>query len=362
MTTRLTELFDVTEHRILAAFLQVLRKRIDLCARAAADQIQTIAAERSLRDHRFTDGPTLYESIDVPKIIRLKTALRRANRSLQLIDGMQALPFLRNVKPELVPAGGGTFQRSMEYRELLRVIRSFLLSHALGYEGEDFSGVVKLTSRLFEQWCFLKIVDEFRASGLDLQDWGDVLRSHIQSMFVLDFNRGLQFEGQLTANLWVRIRYEPWILPEEFARRANETLFRASAGSEAWCPDIVVECLEREGETWEPAYVIVLDCKYTARIREKHWRDTYKYLHIRGTRSKRQVVHQLWLVAPGGDHQIISSDPAVPFGETGPSCDKAETAMFSMEASPKSHKTPRTDSAFAKFASGTINFFRRELI
>ena len=365
--TRLVESFDVVEHRTLKAFLNILKRRAGFCASAAGDHIRAISAERPLRNIRFDEGPTLYESVDIPKIRRLTDAICKANRAARLIEAMGMLPFLADVRPELAHEREGAFQRNAEYREVLRIIRGFLHANALWSEGEDFSAVTKLTSRLFEQWCFLRIVEAFRASGLDLREWSEAFRPNLHSRFILDFDRGLHFEGRLSTGLRLRLRYEPWILGEQSAERVGETLYRASSENVAWCPDIVVECLKQQDNLWQPVYAIVLDCKYAMRIRDQHWSDTHKYLQIRSTRSKRQVVRQLWLISPDAGDAITCTDPAVAFGRSGPSCARTETVCFSMKVKPRPSEVAGTESptkvsVFAEFASGTVNYLRRELI
>lgn len=362
-TRRRVETFDVPEHRVARAFLEILIRRADYCAEVARRHVRAIASDQHLRDVRLGDGPTIYESVDLPRIKRLEEAVRRAERSASLATAMTALPFLSDVPPELVAVRGGTFQRSPEYRALFLHIRRFLLGNALWYEGDEMSAVTKLTSRLFEQWCYLQTVEAFRACGLDLREWGDALRQNVQSRLLLDFDRGLTFEGILTPDLRLRFRYEPWILGADSASRAGETLCRGSSGDVAWCPDIVIECLRQHEGHWRPVYGIVLDSKYTETIRDQHWHETSKYLEIRSTHTRRQVVRQLWLIAPGEQAFIGSEDPAVSFDETGPSCASDEAVRFRMAAAPPAGaapgQAPSEPDAFTRFARGTMAFLKR---
>lgn len=362
---RMRESFDIPEHRLLNGFLGNLTQRLSLCARAAAEHMLAVEQERPLRDIRFNEGPSLYESMDVPKLSRLRDAQRKAERLRELVRGMVELPFLQEVPAQLAPVRGGMFQRSHEYRELFHVIRNFLAKGALEYEGDDFAGVTKLTSRLFEQWCFLRIINAFRAAGVELREWTETLRDYLPSRFLLDFDRGLQFEGLLGGKIRLRFRYEPWILGEEAAARAGETLCRVSTQNVAWSPDVMIECLLPTGDTWEAVYAIVLDSKYVSRIHASQWNATRKYFQIRSTRSKRQVVRQLWLLWPGGSPEIVSEDPAVTFSSGGPSCVKDESVMFTLAAPPlmivnQAGNTP-VDDVFRLFAEGTLSFLRREL-
>jgi hypothetical protein len=362
---RRMESFDIPEHRVIRAFLGILLRRSVFCGRAARGHVGAIMLERNLRDVRLRDGPTLYESVDLPRIRRLEEGIRKATRSASLVTRLIGLPFLNGVRPELSAIRGGIFQRSQDYQAALRIIRPFLVANAVWYEGDDTSAVTKLTSRLFEQWAYLRVVEAFRRCGLDLREWTDVLRQNLRSRFILDFDRGLSFEGKLGPDLRLRIRYEPWILSQSSAIRAGESLCRGSSEQVAWSPDIVVECLRMVEGRWQTVYGIVLDCKYTTRVRDHHWTGTMKYLQIRSTETLGQVVRQLWLVSPGARAGLKCEDPAVAFLPTGPSCARDEAVRFRLTAVPestavKANSVAGRDDPFAEFARGTVGFLLRE--
>jgi hypothetical protein len=386
---RKTESFDIAEHRVTRAFLDILMRRAEYCEEAARRHLDAIEADRRLRDVHFGDKQSLYETIDLPQIKRLRKAIDRARQAKATAATLADFPFLRDARPELSALRDGVFQRSPEYEALLAAIRQYLASNAVWFQAPMIEKgaapgplATKLTSRLFEQWCYLKVVEAFRESGLELREWSDALRQNLQARFVLDFNRGLTFEGALTPHpfkgaLRLRLRYEPWILGQSAAVQADETLFRGSDAEVPWCPDIVLECLKSDGQAWRPVYGIVMDCKYVAQIRPYHWQDTAKYMTIRATGSRRQIVRQLWLIAlapsplplsPGERAEggaIVSEDPAITFDDNGATCFADENVRFRMEVQPvpagpaTASGTVRTD-AFAQFARGTIQFLCRE--
>ena len=320
LTPQKAESFDIPEHRVLRAFLKTVVQRATYCLQVARGHIAAIQSERHMRHIRLGAGPTIYESVDLPRIRRLELAVAQAEQSLVLATAMCDLPFLRGVRPQYVAVQEGAFQRNVEYQMLLQIIRQFLLTNALWYEGDQLSAVTKLTSRLFEQWCYLRIVDAFRECGLELREWNDALRQNLRSRFILDFDRGLTFEGDLGVGFRLRLRYEPWILGHESAARIGETLCRGSSRDVAWCPDVVIECLTQHDGDWQPVYGVVLDCKYTAAVKTQHWSDTGKYLEIRITYTGGQVVKQLWLIVPAMHGGIRSEDDLIEFTEAGPSC------------------------------------------
>ena len=361
---RRVESFDIPEHRVTRAFLEILGNRACYCAAAAREHIRAITSERHLRHVPRGNELSLYEKIDLPKIRRLEDAVVKAERAIAIASSLAVMPFLRDVPSELVAIRGGSFQRSGEYQALLSVIRQFLLENAVWYEGHEMAEVTKLTSRLYEQWCYLKIIEAFRQCGLDLREWTDALRQNLRSRFILDFDRGLTFEGALNTGLRLRFRYEPWILGTDSATRAGETLCRGSITDVAWSPDIVIECLANDGNAWLPIYAIVLDCKYTST--RQQFDEIAKYQEIRSTRKRRQVVKQLWLISPPQPESrsaITSEDPEVRFDDSGPSCAPDETMRFRLTVAPVVEESPTDGSetdVFQKLAQGTMTFLRRE--
>jgi len=362
-TERRRESFDVPEHRAIKAFLAIIAHRARLCGDAARSHILAIVSEKHLRHVRLKPGATLYEAVDQPKIQRLQEAVAKSEQAEALAGRLAMLPFLQESKPELIQVRQGLFQRSGEYRAVFEWMRRFLIANAVWYSGSEQTTITKLTSRLFEQWCYLRVIEAFRVCGLELREWTDALRENLRSRFLLDFDRGLTFEGSLASDLRLRFRYEPWILGTESATKAGETLYRGANVDVAWSPDIIIECLQKSGNEWHPVYAIVLDSKYTPKIRDDHWRETSKYRQIRSTRAKKQIVRHLCLISPaplGSNGQIVSDDPAVEFTSAGPSCPPEDAVGFNLSVVPTgdTEVTARLD-VFQFFAKGMIEYLRR---
>jgi hypothetical protein len=356
------ESFDVPEHQMVAAFLEMLYKRCLGSASAAAEHARAIETEKPMRDIRTGPGPSLYEAVDIPRINRLRSAEATARRCAARALSIRQLPILEGVPAKLLAVRGGMFQRNDEYRSLLRLIRRFLMQHGLSSEGDDQAAIAKLTWRVYEQWVFLQIVEAFRRAGVELDDWNEVIRQNLHSRFLVDFDRGLTFEGSAGESLRLRFRYEPWIFSRDVAERSGESLYRGGTNKVAWCPDIVIECQARRDQTWATIYALVLDCKYTSRLSDQHWTDTGKYLEIRSVATRNQAAKQLWLVTPGEESLVQSEDPDVEFHATGPTCDEHETVRFRLSvtptlADPSSPPTP--NDGFTLFAEGTLAFLRR---
>jgi len=345
------ESFDIPEHRSLKAFIFLLHRRCMECAEAAKRHISAIEEDRVWRDISIDGRSSLYDKIDRPIIERLSEAIQWAGDTCSSLELLAQHPLLKNCSPQFIEFGGGIFERNFDYRRIGWIIRSFFNSHASWFDGDAYAGVTKLTSRIYEQWCFLKVVEAFRKTGLALIDWSGTLNGRSQRRFTVDFDRDLRFEGEISATCRVRIRYEPWIKGREQASKmAGETLFRGK-GDTAWSPDIVIEFLRLRDDAWVSVYVMVMDCKYSRNIQEHHWNGTRKYKQIRAVGSGAQVVRQLWLIAPTDGIVIQSPDEEVDFTADGPSCSPSETVEFILTARPDNENTT---TGFELIAAGML--------
>lgn len=360
LQSKLSESFDIIEHRALVGFFDILFSRINLCVKAAKNHMESIRAEKHFRSITFGHRQSLYETVDVPKLLRLKEGVRKADESLRAVSAFRTLPFLRNVPADRSALQSMNIQSGTMYKRLWTVVQRYLKGGGISYPGLTHQTITKLTTRLFEQWCFLKIVDAFRSSGLGLQEWDDSIRAHLRSRFVVDFDRGLRFAGTLSNGMRLHVHFEPWILCENDAKRSGNTMCRISTSNVAWSPDIVIECLVASGGSWEPVYVIVMDCKYTSSVNDYHWQGVMKYLSIRSTTTRRQIAKQLWLISLNSPSGISSEDPAVEFSETGPSVDPEDTVQLMLGVDPLQGKAGEgLNDVFDYFARGTLEFLMR---
>lgn len=351
------ESFDIPEHRFLKAFLLLLKSRARACASAAKRHIEAIEKDRPFRDvSPARERASLYQTQDLPMISRLESAIEDARMAVAMVQGMLELPLLTNVKAEFVPVQGGMFGRGPDYRDLENLMIRHLRDHANWVEGDSFNNIGKLTSTVYEQWCYLKIVDAFREAGVQMEDWNGSIDHTAKGRFTIDFTRGMCFEGPITPSLWLKISYQPWIHNLETARRLATSLYRGGSDGVSWSPDIVLELCTHQSGTWAPVYAVVLDSKYSRRIRDSQWSATGKYLEIRATHNRRQVCRQLWLMAPTpAEHKLRSLDPDVTFDHAGPGIEADETVRFALSAVPSpGHEDP----SFTELAMGLIEFFK----
>jgi len=95
---RKVESFDIAEHRVTRAVLEILMRRAAYCGKVARGHIDAINSERHLRHIRLGTGPTLFETVDLPRIRRLRQAVDKSDRAISMAITLAALPFLQDAK------------------------------------------------------------------------------------------------------------------------------------------------------------------------------------------------------------------------------------------------------------------------
>lgn len=319
----LVESAKTEEHRVILGFLRFLRARVARCAESAKAQIAALEAQRVDRDIAVEPGPTLYESMDRPRIERLREADEAARRLELAILRAEQVPFLRGIGPKAALPHGPVFGHVAPYRAFAQAMQNYLRSSMLWIDDRP-SERIKSTSRMFEQWCFLQIATALMRVGLAADDLGGLLRERARSSFTVDLDENTILEFRGTDGTRVRLRYEPWVRPLDVARRMGETVCKGRAGAVAWKPDILLEFSERGSDQFRTDYAVVVDAKYSSAILDHHWDRTSKYAEIRSTESGKQVVRQVWLAYPGSTG-VAPRDSAVSWTDSGPDRPKDES-------------------------------------
>lgn len=352
--TRMVETADILEHAFLLGFLRLLHARIGECIDAIGRQTDAIEGDRAFRDVIIGDSPSLYVQVDIPRLRRLAGARREAAVAGLMIANVINTPLFADIHPRLGGLGRHNFCQNELYRSALRVMREYLASASFwfGDRPQSADATVKLTSRLYEHWVFLRLVDAFRAAGAKLSPWDEFLRESVRSHFTLEFDRGLRFEGPIGGDRAVRCTFEPWITSKLQAEHSGMSVYK-DGEKMAWSPDVLIELLIA-GVT---RYALVLDCKYSRVIREDAWR-TDKYLRIRAVATGSQVVRQLWLVHPGQHCSINPNDDAVRFDHTGVNRPPDESVLGTIGALPGSDGCDE-QGVLQRFATGTLSYLRR---
>ncbi len=344
MQERFTESHRTVEHRVIAGLLGFLRRRIAACAATIRQHIRGIEADRPFRQRTVLVGrasqpvrtgwearPTveekelsLYEVEDTPRLERLRQALTIAAKLRQEIAHVQGLELFRGLSHQLTLPTTPVFEHVRPYRHIRDEFRRYLRSSLILLD-DGFEERLKSTHRMYEQWVFFQLAAAFRQAGLTCADHEGLFRSSL-FRFTLDIDRGARLTFRAEDGRTIVLRFEPWIFPQDLARQRQDTVYRGAGKEEtAWSPDVLIEFLrpERFGVADagpEVEYAVVVDAKYTAQIREHHWNDTRKYLKIRATSTRRQVVKQLWLAYPSQTEQIALEDSSVEWTAQGPDC------------------------------------------
>jgi len=287
------------EHGVIRWFLDLLRERTKDCAGHASAERQRIVADKPYRNHRFGGEASLYEAFDQPKLDKLNEAIARAQRIDRALRGMLELPFLRQQRAIAPREPTPIFRYVLNYHRFWRSMREYLQRSTLLLE-HSLDERSKPTWRMYEQWVFLQLAAACEDIGLRPSSHDSLFRRLGSQLFTVDLRRDTQLGFTAADGRRVLLRYEPWIVSRELARRGGDSLFQGREGEVPWSPDVIMEIFDApvNGKPPQLAHAIVIDAKYTSRIETHHWEGTSKYQMIRDTESGAQIVRQVWVASP----------------------------------------------------------------
>lgn len=310
------------EHGVIRWFLDLIRERTKDCAGHASAERQRIVADKPYRNHRFGGEASLYEAFDQPKLDKLNEAIARAQRIDRALRGMLELPFLRQQRAIAPREPTPIFRYVLNYHRFWRSMREYLQRSTLLLE-HSLDERSKPTWRMYEQWVFLQLAAACEDIGLRPSSHDSLFRRLGSQLFTVDLRRDTQLRFTAADGRQVLLRYEPWIVARELARRGGDSLFQGREGEVPWSPDVIMEIFNPpvNGKPPQLAHAIVIDAKYTSRIEAHHWEGTSKYQMIRDTESGAQIVRQVWVaspVAPERGAVVRFRDPSVNWSLDGP--------------------------------------------
>jgi hypothetical protein len=333
----LKESTDQPENRMVKGFLQFLFGRIRECQIVINQQIDSLKQHSKWRCQNSLGEPSLFEIEDKPKIDRLTRYYESSFLTSLQIQNALSLPFLTHVESRLEIVTTPVSRNVVAYRAFVHSMLQYLSTGILilDHAQEDR---IKPTHRLYEQWVFLQVVSAIQQLGLKCIEQDGLLSKSRAFRFTLDFDRGARVVFNAGSRKYLSIRYEPWILPKEYALNSRETVFRSGNDQMAWSPDILIELIpndEDAGPLPNCSYAIVIDAKYTAKISDHHWDSIGKYHQIRSTSTGRQIGRQLWIAYPGHPHEddvfpITMRDSGVHWNHFGPDCPPDENVEGSI--------------------------------
>lgn len=375
---RLVESRDIPEHRLLKAFLKLMRVRLGNCRAGLDADVRRLEAERKYRSRTSVAGErSLYETEDLPRILRLKERDAEAEGVLRWLEEELGGAFWSGVGEAVFAPESTQFAENDYYLEAANIVLRYLrdLSHWGGTFGSPFRA--KKNSRLYEQWVLVQLVSAFKECGLDVTSWEEVLGRSVGATFGIDFARNTTFAAQFVDGYEVVIRYEPWILPKDASWKfPSETLCHFGGGN--WSPDIIVELRRRDGG--KAVYAIAMDAKFSRRPTKEMRESVLKYARIRTTEGRfgRRVARQVWLVYPGDggrrrafwlddEAMYFSPKAGIAYRDADVPVEEAEQVFGELVAVPSERTDEvaatgevgvRPKKAFLDFASGTLAYFR----
>jgi hypothetical protein len=337
---RFVESPRTAEHRIILGMLRFLEHRVGECRQDVRRHIQAIIQERPARQIGPAHEPSLYELEDAPRLESLRQARARAERLGRRILLAQHSGPWRGLTPLFRFPHTPVFEHVAPYHRLRHEFRRYLHSSLVMLD-DGFEERLKSTSRLYERWVFFQLAAALRAAGLRCVQREGLFHRARRFRFTLDLDRGAGLTFLAADGRRLRLRFEPWVWPRAEAEARGEALYRGTRGEAAWSPDVTIELLAGAEEV---EYAAVVDAKYAGRVQEHHWQDTAKYLEIRATRTRRQVVKQLWLAYPGNTG-IVPRDEDVAWGPEGPDCPRDEVVRGALGLAPPERLTEPAEEA-----------------
>lgn len=342
---RLTESVDVPEHAAIATFLDALSERARACGTSAKAQLESLDAGDG-----FTRSTPLraWASFDQSRIEKLGEIVQDAREIVGEIRAVRDGTPFRDTSPGPLVTRSPVFDRVPAYsRVRAEMLRFVNRAGVVLDEGEG--ELLKPTWRMYEQWVLLQLLAALREAGLRCDSPEQLVRRIGRARFTLDFERGTAFVHYAADGRMLRVRYEPWIPDRRNARATGDSVYRPG-GSLDWSPDLLIEVNSPDPDPARHApidYAVVIDAKYSERLREEQWEGARKYFEIHDAVNRRPIVRQVWLAHPGTRERIAPRDTSIHWLENGPDIASEETLLGALEL------LPHPDAAIAARAGAT---------
>lgn len=293
---------NTRENRVLVAFMDLLRRRVERSLRRARSEREMRLAQK--RSYGSADAALarFIQLREDPKIARLQEIVDACEGTMTEIHrAMQsfAVPVTRMCRQDFLASFNGPFFRSHpKYARAARLMLAFLNNTAIVVEQGDAEGA-KSIETIFEQWVFFQVSAALQAAGLSCISHNSIFEPIARDRFSVDLDRNAAIDFEAPDKRIVRLRYEPTILPRE-AAQGMDSLYRGNSAS-PWTPDIVLQILAPSADLrdYRLAYAAVIDAKYTTA--GNVWdrlEKIEKYREIRSVDTDGQIARQVWVVAP----------------------------------------------------------------
>lgn len=275
------------EHRVLASALDELTSRIARIVSATDRAIREMDAQRPSTDVAVR-GRSLYQLRDAPRRERL-ASLREVLHGLQarILTVRTGPPFgeMANGPPAAVlPLTSPTQRRALlALRTVLAAVR----------EAEAGGAYLKATSRLYEEWLFLRLVRVLAGNARGAAPLHELIARIDDARYGAGLPRDTTVRFELYDGRTAVLRFEPWIRTRPEAKLHGDEICREDIAAAPLTPDVLLEL-----RTGEDVTATIIDAKYTSALKPAVWQRAQRYFALRRTDTGRRIDTGVWLAAP----------------------------------------------------------------
>jgi hypothetical protein len=286
----LRELLDPAhrpELRGIAATLDEVAARVARITRSTDAAIAELDAQRPSADISV-HGRSLYSLRDAPRRERL-VSLGDTLHALQarVLTVRTGPPFATVVARAAAPARIVT---SRPHHDAIVALRAVV---GAVREAEAGGSYLTPTSRLYEEWLFLRVARGVAALALDAAPLAHFTARLARRQYGGGLPRDTMLRFELPGGVQCVLRFEPWIRPRPDAKEAGDDLCREDIAAAPLTPDVVLEV--NDGPITR---IAIIDAKYTSEPRPVLWRRLERYFAVRRTATGRRLDASVWLAAP----------------------------------------------------------------
>jgi hypothetical protein len=275
------------EHRVLAAALDELIARIARIVKATDRAIEELDAQRASTDVAVR-GRSLYQLRDAPRRERLST-LRDVLHGLEarILTVRTGPPFAHiaaGPPPAVQPMTSPTQRRALlALRTVLAVVR----------DAEAGGAYLKATSRLYEEWLFLRLARVLAGNARNPGSLRELIERIDEARYGAGLPRATTLRFDLFDGRTALLRFEPWIRTRPEARDYGDEICREDIAAAPLTPDLLLIL-----QAGSDVRATVIDAKYTSALKPVVWQRAERYFALRRTDTGRRIDTGVWLAAP----------------------------------------------------------------
>ena len=212
---------DTRENRVLVAFVNILRRRVERSLARAKGERETRYARLNAYGRTDIALSRFIQLREEPKIAKLQEIIENAEVLLSEIRRAIrtfAVPVVAQMTPRAFFDSIDTpvFRSDPRYSLAARTMRAFLNNTAIVVEQGDSEGAKSLET-IYEQWVFFQVCAAVRAAGLFCISHNSIFEPIARDRFSVDLDRNAAITFEAPDKRIVRLRYEPTILPRHAA-------------------------------------------------------------------------------------------------------------------------------------------------